>query len=186
MEKRENVSMENELMSLEDSPFGLAEVEESNVPQVNIGFSDDVLDKAVDYMEGKSQDLEFLDKFKADNNAKIKDFALISTASQLARIPSLIKMLNNVYGYLYSSNVLGDMDPKDLSNLGNNLSKEINTIMESSRKTIDSLERNSGIPSDYKELLDELLSQTPEELNSMKEFLKERRAEVEAPVEEVE
>jgi len=170
------MGIENEMVELGNSPFGLAEVEESNVPQVNIGFSDDILDKAVKYMEGESQELDFLDKFKADNHAKIKDFALIATMAQLAKVPGLIKLQSNAYSYLFSQQVLGDMDPKDLSNLVNNLSKEMSVIMESSRKTIDSLERNSGIPSDYKELLDELLSQTPEELSSMKEFLQERKA----------
>lgn len=164
-------------LDIVDSPFGLSTNEpvESNVPVVNIGFSDDVLDKAIDYMEGKSQELDFLEKFKADNNSKIKDFALISTATQLARIPSLIKYLNNVYLYLYSANTLADMDSKDLSNLGRNLSSEINSIMESARKTIDSLEKSSGMSSEYKDLLDSLLSQTPEELAAMKDFLESRK-----------
>lgn len=169
--------MENELTNLNEVSFGIVQDSpvESSVPQVNIGFTDDVLDKAIDYMEGKSQELDFLEKFKADNNSKIKDFALISTATQLARIPSLIKYLNNVYTYLYSSNSLSEMDSKDLSNLGRNLSGEINSIMESSRKTIDSLEKSSGISSEYKDLLDSLLSQTPEELAAMKDFLESRK-----------
>lgn len=169
--------MENELTNLNDVSFGIVNDEpvEISVPQVNIGFTDDVLDKAIDYMEGKSQELDFLEKFKADNNSKIKDFALISTATQLARIPSLIKYLNNVYTYLYSGNSLSEMDSKDLTALGRNLSSEINSIMESSRKTIDSLEKSSGISSEYKDLLDSLLSQTPEELAAMKDFLESRK-----------
>lgn len=169
--------MENELVNLNESPFGIVtdEVQESSVPVVNIGFSDEVLDDAIDYMEGKTQNLEFLEKFKADNNSKIKDYALISTATQLARIPSLIKYLNNVYSYLYATSSLSEMDSKDLATLGRSLSSEINSIMESSRKTLDTLERSSGISSEYKDLLDSLLSQTPEELSAMKEFLDSRK-----------
>lgn len=169
--------MENELVNLNDSPFGIVqdEPQESSVPVVDIGFSDEKLDEAIDYMEGKTQSLDFLEKFKADNNSKIKDYALISTVTQLARIPSLIKYLNNVYSYLYASSSLSEMDSKDLVTLGRNLSSEISSIMESSRKTIDTIERSSGISSEYKELLDSLLSQSPDDLKHMKEFLDSRK-----------
>lgn len=169
--------MENELVNLNDSPFGIVpdEPQESSVPVVDIGFSDEKLDEAIDYMEGKTQSLDFLEKFKADNNSKIKDYALISTVTQLARIPSLIKYLNNVYSYLYASSSLSEMDSKDLVTLGRNLSSEISSIMESSRKTIDTIERSSGISSEYKDLLDSLLSQSPDDLKHMKEFLDSRK-----------
>lgn len=169
--------MENELVNLNDSPFGIVPDEpvESSVPVVDIGFSDEKLDEAIDYMEGKTQSLDFLEKFKADNNSKIKDYALISTVTQLARIPSLIKYLNNVYSYLYASSSLSEMDSKDLVTLGRNLSSEISSIMESSRKTIDTIERSSGISSEYKDLLDSLLSQSPDDLKHMKEFLDSRK-----------
>ena len=169
--------MENELVNLNESPFGIVtdEVQESNVPVVDIGLSDEVLDDAVDYMEGKKQNLDFLEKFKADNNSKIKDYALISTIFQLTRVPSLVKYLRSIYSYLFATSSLAEMDSKDLATLGRSLSSEINLIMESSRKTLDTLERSSGISSEYKDLLDSLLSQTPEELSAMKEFLDSRK-----------
>mgnify|MGYP004634668433 CR=1 FL=1 len=169
--------MENELVNLNENPFGIVtdDVQESSVPLVDIGMSDEVLNEAIDFIEGKKQSIDYLEKFKADNNSKIKDYALLATLAQLTRVPNLVQYLRIIYSRLFSNESLAEMDPKDLATLGRNLSGELNSVMESSRKTLDMLERMNGTSNDYEDLLDGLLSQTPEDLRAMKEFLDARK-----------
>jgi len=170
--------MEEELEAMtvmpDVDPFSVDEehgIAPRKIEEVNIGLTDEVLDEAVKYMEGKQTSPKFLEVFKSDGNSRVKDFALVATTSQLARVPALIKLLNKVCQHLYSTEVLNDMDMKDLSALAKNTSAEIGSIIESARKTLDTIDRGSGLSGEYKDVLDSLLSKSPEELAGMKEFL---------------
>lgn len=164
--------MEQELQEIEKIPTPI--IEETSDPIVeaakamDLGVTNSEISAMVEYIKGKADRPEFLEKFLTDPEGRIKDFSYIMNLIQLARIPSLTALLGSVNARLYSEENLREMDIKQLSAASSNLSKEINGIQETSRRTIDALQQTSTPDSSYRQLLDIMLNQDPEQIEILK------------------
>ena len=88
------------------------EREKSNVEDVtlpvNLGLDDDKLNEAIEYIASNTADVpKFMESFSTD---KLKNITSIATIAQLARIPGLIKQINEINTIIINSNVYNSMD----------------------------------------------------------------------------
>lgn len=160
---------ENSLGELDLSLFG--DTQGATAPVPNIGIGEEELKQLLNYFEGKGDRPKFLDTFMSSASDKVAEFAYTAIALQLARVPSLISMLGSVNNALYSPQNVATMDVKDLSIASKNISSEIANIQESSRRQLETLQRMSSLTGQYKEMLDQLISYSPAELQKLKEFM---------------
>lgn len=144
---------------------------ENKAPVPNIGIGENELKELLEYFEGNGERPKFLDTFMSSASDKVAEFAYIAIALQLARVPSLITMLGSVNNALYSPNNVATMDVKDLSIASKNISGEIANIQESSRRQLETLQRMSSLSGQYKDMLDQLISYSPEQLQKLKDFM---------------
>lgn len=147
-------------------------VEDVTLP-VNLGLDDEKLNEAIEYIANSTTDVpKFMESF---NNEKLKNVTSIAAIAQLARVPGLIKQINEINTLIIGSNVYSQMDPTDLIKMSNNLSNELRLILETSRKTIETLNTLEAPLSANQKLLDQLLQMPDEDIIAMKEFLANRK-----------
>ncbi len=147
-------------------------VEDVTLP-VNLGLDDEKLNEAIEYIANSTTDVpKFMESF---NNEKLKNVTSIAAIAQLARVPGLIKQINEINTLIIGSNVYSQMDPADLIKMSNNLSNELRLILETSRKTIETLNTLEAPLSANQKLLDQLLQMPDEDIIAMKEFLAKRK-----------
>lgn len=142
-------------------------------PQVNLGLSDDALNEAIEYMAGAASTPKYMETF---SNEKLKNFTTVATVAQVSRVPGLIKLLNETNSHLFASRELQTMDMNDLSKLSRTLSEEIRLILDSARKTLDTLDKLDAPVSPNQQLIEQLLQMPDEDIMAMKEFMANKRS----------
>ena len=141
-------------------------------PQVNLGLSDDALNEAIEYMSGATSAPKYMEGF---SNEKLKNFTTVATVAQVSRVPGLIKLLNETNAHLFASHELQSMDMNDLSKLSRTLSEEIRLILDSARKTLDTLDKLDAPVSPTQQLVEQLLQMPNEDIVAMKEFMASKK-----------
>lgn len=140
----------------------------AKLTDVNLGLSDNDLNEAIEYMSGAKDAPKYMEGF---SNEKLKNFTTVATVSQVARVPGLVKLLNEVNSLLFASSELQTMSMKDLTSLSKSLSEEIRLILDGARKTLDTLDKLDAPISPNQALLDKLLQMPDSEITAMKEYL---------------
>lgn len=135
---------------------------------VGLGLTDEALNEAIEYMAGATSAPRYMEGF---SNEKLKNFTTVATVAQVARVPGLIKLLNETNALLFASNELQTMDMNDLTKLSKSLSEEVRLILDSARKTLDTLDKLDAPVSPNQQLLDKLLQMPDDEIRAMQEYL---------------
>lgn len=140
---------------------------------VDLGLDDDKLNEAIKYLGSATSDVpKYMESF---NSEKLKNITAIATIAQMARVPGLIKQINEINATIISSNVYNSMDPTDLIKMSSSLSNELRLILETSRKTLDTLNTLDLPKSANQELLEKLLQMSDDDIRAMKEFVESRK-----------
>lgn len=140
---------------------------------VDLGLDDDKLNEAIKYLGSATSDVpKYMESF---NNEKLKNITAIATIAQMARVPGLIKQINEINATIISSNVYNSMDPVDLIKMSNSLSNELRLILETSRKTLDTLNTLDLPPSANQKLLEQILQMPEEDILAMREFVESKK-----------
>lgn len=148
------------------------EIDDLHVP-VNLGLSDDKLNQAIEYIASSTSDVpKFMESFSTE---KLKNITSIATIAQLARIPGLIKQINDINTVIISSGVYNSMEPVELIKMSNTLSNELRLILETSRKTLDTLNTLEAPVSANQKLLEQLLQMPEEDIIAMKQFVASKK-----------
>lgn len=148
------------------------EIDDLHVP-VNLGLSDDKLNQAIEYIASSTSDVpKFMESFSTE---KLKNITSIATIAQLARIPGLIKQINDINTVIISSGVYNNMEPVELIKMSNTLSNELRLILETSRKTLDTLNTLEAPVSANQKLLEQLLQMPEEDIIAMKQFVASKK-----------
>lgn len=157
-------AIDNDIISsLQDS------VKES---QNQLNLTDDVLNQAITYISGAADVPKFMESFSVD---KLKNITSVAMISQVTRVPSLIKLLNETNNAILASNELRTLDIEDLTKFSKSIGDELNTILSNARKTMDSLQKMESPKTGNQELLDQLLQMSDEDILAMKEFMAARK-----------
>lgn len=139
--------------------------------QDKLGLDDESLNQAITYIAGTADAPKFMESFSID---KLKNITSVATISQVARVPGLIKLLNETNGLILSSNELASLDIEDLVKFSKSVGDEVNNILANARKTLDSLQKMESPPTSNQKLLDQLLTMPDEEILLMKEWMAAR------------
>lgn len=145
---------------------------DTTVP-VSLGLDDNKLNEVVEYLASSSSDVpKFVESF---NKEKLKNITSIATITQLSRVPSLIKQLNEINSIIVQTNVYRNMEPADLIKTSNNLSNELRLILDTARKTLETLNTLEAPPSANQKLLDQILQMPEQDILAMKQFVESKR-----------
>lgn len=161
----------------------LPEIPEATSPiidaenSIDLGISLEDLKDMMNYLKGKDEKPKFLERFLTDTEGRVRDLSYVMNIVQLSRIPALTAMLNSVNTRLYDQSNLVTMDSKELSGASANLSREINNIMETSRRTCDSLQASAQPDSKYRSLLDQIMNMAPEKIAIIEKMIAEETEE---------
>ena len=160
-----------ELISKQQGDLG--EPKEDLTALVNLGLSDQELNEAVEYIASSTQDIpKFMESF---NKEKLKNITTIAAIAQLARIPGILKQINEINGIILKTNVYNNLEPEELIKMSNSMSNELRLILETSRKTIETLNTLDVPPSTNQKLIEQLLQMPEEDILAMREFVESKR-----------
>jgi hypothetical protein len=136
-----------------------------------LGLKAEDLKALYSYVSGKGDKPQFLDRYLADNENKLKDFQHIMTLIRLSSIPQLAALEASIQQRLYSKDNISVMDAKDLSAASANLSKEISDILNTSIKAIEQMNAMGRVDSKYRALIDKLLVVPDDVLNQIEHLI---------------
>lgn len=144
-----------------------------NNEDLNIGISLDELREMFDYIAGKADKPEFVDRFMSDINGRLKEMLIVVNEISLSNIPQLLEYRNKVQKELFSKERIDTMDAKELSAVMMNLDRNIMSTVEIANRTVYNINKNESINSDYRNLLNRLLLLTEDKLKELQNLFKE-------------
>lgn len=192
MEDNKNELTENILDTLGEIPNNLIEGEESEkatqeslndfISELGINLShEDIkqtaldnsnMEETVQYALGLEGRPDYLEKFLADIEPRLKDLSLSSCALQLAEIPKLMKVKKMVDDTIYTQENLDNMSMTTRINLSNSLRKEISDVSTNTFKVLQSIGSIGAVDSTYRKVLDALMTMSPEMIKRVAEVIK--------------
>ena len=125
--------------------------------ELSIGLSTQDIQDIFDYVSGKGPKPPCIDRFSSDAEGRLKDMTLIMSLVQLSQIPTLTALKNQVQERLFDPKNLYDMDSKTLSATMTNLNKDIMNILETSIKTVQTVNQFGSLNNEYRKILDRIL-----------------------------
>lgn len=146
-------------------------IENKDDLQESLGLTAEDLKALYEYLSGKGNKPNYLDRYLADNENKLKDFVQIMTLLRLATLPQLASFHASVQARLFSQENLVNMDLKELSAASSSLSKEMNDILNTSIKQQELLNNLPRQDSRYRALIDKLLVVPEDVLNQIEHLI---------------
>ena len=128
--------------------------------------------ETIEYALGKTQRPEYLEKFLADIENRLKDLSLASCALQLAEIPRLMAYKPQLDESLFTQDSIDSMSESTKINLSNSLRREISAINEGTFKILQNVGNIGAVDSSYRKLLNSLMTASPEVIQRVMELLK--------------
>ena len=128
--------------------------------------------ETIEYALGKTQRPEYLEKFLADIENRLKDLSLASCALQLAEIPRLMAYKQQLDESLFTQDSIDSMSESTKINLSNSLRREISAINEGTFKILQNVGHIGAVDSSYRKLLNSLMTASPEVIQRVMELLK--------------
>lgn len=128
--------------------------------------------ETIEYALGKTQRPEYLEKFLADIENRLKDLSLASCALQLAEIPRLMAYKQQLDESLFTQDSIDSMSESTKINLSNSLRREISAINEGTFKILQNVGNIGAVDSSYRKLLNSLMTASPEVIQRVMELLK--------------
>ena len=128
--------------------------------------------QTVEYALGKTERPEYLEKFLADIESRLKDLSLASCALQLAEIPKLMVYKQMLDESLFTQESIDEMSESTKINLSNSLRREMSAINEGTFKILQNVGNIGAVDSKYRDLLNRLMTASPEVIQRVSEILK--------------
>lgn len=136
--------------------------------ELSVGLTPEDIQDLYLYVSGKGSKPLFIDKFTSDTEGRLKDMTVIMTMTQLAQIPTLTALRNQVQERLFDPANLYDMDSKTLSATLANLDKNINAIIENSIKAVQTTSQFGTLNNEYRKILDGVMMLPTEKLEMLR------------------
>lgn len=142
---------------------------EKDVKDLNIGISIEELQEFYDYVAGKANKPPFVERFMTDLNGRLKEMVIVITELQLSQIPKLLEYNNEIKEVLFNKTDLETKDAAELVASMCNINKEIRSIIETSTKTIQTVNNFEPLNSEYRSLLNYILMLPEDKLRELQE-----------------
>lgn len=125
----------------------------------------------IKYIRGIGPKPSYLDKMTSDAENRLKDIVYIINFSQLSNLPSLIALQGQIRERLFAPENLYSMDSKELTAASANVSKEIQSTLDSAIKMLQTTSQLGSLNNEYRNLIDMILNMPEDKLNRIKEIV---------------
>ncbi len=140
---------------------------------LTIGLTPEDLQNFFDYVVGKGEKPDFVDRFMADAEGRIKEMTMVMNMVQLSQIPTETALINQVTERLFDPNNLYDMDSKTLSATRSNLKSDISKTLETALKSIQVTSQYGSLNNEYRRILDGVMMLPVDQLEKVRSLLLE-------------
>ncbi len=144
-------------------------IEERN--NLKVGLTPEDIKQLYSYISGEGEKPLFLDKFASDSEGRLKDMILIMQLIQLARLPMLTALQQQIQERLFAPENLYSMDISDLTKASGSVTKEVEAILKTSTEAIQTITQFGTLNSEYRKLIDAILLLPEDKLNRIKEIV---------------
>ena len=125
------------------------------------------------YVAGEAARPEFLEKYIANIEGKIRDQALLVSLIQTNQVSMMLAYRENLFERLFIPENLYSMDSSELASTLSYLDRSISTINKSSLETVEKINQSVGINSKYRDIVDKMLLLPKDKLEKLQEILKD-------------
>lgn len=143
----------------------------SQKDKINIGLTSTDIQNMFNYVCGEAEKPLFVDKFTSDTNDRMKDMLLVMNQLQMAELPILIAYKDKITERLLNIDNLDTMDYKTLSSISANITKEIQTILDTTTKAIQTINQFCPLNSEYRRVLDSLMLVSDEKFETIQRII---------------
>ena len=138
---------------------------------LTLGLSPEDIKSLYDYLSGKAEKPLFIDKFTSDTEGRLRDMVYMMNLLQLSSLPILLAYQQSLRERLFTPENLYAMDIKDLTTASNNISKEIQGILDSSTKSVLTFNQFGSVNSEYRDVLNKLMLMPADKYKQIKDIV---------------
>lgn len=143
----------------------------NNQELINLGLkSDDFID-LYNYTAGRGERPNFIERFTADSEGRLKDMVYTVNLYQLSKLPVLMAYQDILRKRLFSEDMLRNMDSDDLIKAYTAITKDTTSLINASIESMKTFSQLGALNNDYRKILDSLLLLDDEKFNKIKHFL---------------
>lgn len=143
----------------------------NNQELINLGLkSDDFID-LYNYTAGRGERPNFIERFTADSEGRLKDMVYTVNLYQLSKLPILMAYQDILRKRLFSEDMLRSMDSDDLIKAYTAITKDTTSLINASIESMKTFSQLGALNNDYRKILDSLLLLDDEKFNKIKHFL---------------
>ena len=138
---------------------------------LNIGLGPEDIKSLYNYLSGSGEKPLFIDKYTSDTEGRLKDMVYMMNLIQMSNLPMLMAYQQTLRERLFTPENLYAMDIKDLTTASNNISKEIQGIMDSATKSVLTFNQFGSVNSEFRDVLGKLMLLPEDKFNTIKDIL---------------
>lgn len=138
---------------------------------LNIGLGPEDIKSLYNYLSGSGEKPLFIDKYTSDTEGRLKDMVYMMNLIQMSNLPMLMAYQQTLRERLFTPENLYAMDIKDLTTASNNISKEIQGIMDSATKSVLTFNQFGSVNSEFRDVLGKLMLLPEDKFNAIKDIL---------------
>ena len=142
--------------------------------QLTIGLTPEDIIALFNYISGKGEKPDFVDRFMADAEGRIKEMTMIMNLIQLSQIPTDAALVNDLTERLYDPANFYDLDACDkIINMRNNVKKGINSVIDTAVKSIQTTNQFGSLNNEYRKLIDSVMMLPADKLKLIRDAVLE-------------
>ena len=142
--------------------------------QLTIGLTPEDIIALFNYISGKGEKPDFVDRFMADAEGRIKEMTMIMNLIQLSQIPTDAALVNDLTERLYDPANFYDLDTCDkIINMRNNVKKGINSVIDTAVKSIQTTNQFGSLNNEYRKLIDSVMMLPADKLKLIRDAVLE-------------
>lgn len=138
---------------------------------LTLGLGPEDIKSLYNYLSGTGDKPRFIDKYTSDTEGRLKDTVYIMNMLQMSSLPMLMAYQQTLRERLFTPENLYAMDIKDLTIASNNISKEIQGILDSATKSVLTFNQFGSVNSEFRDVLGKLMLLPEDKFNAIKEIV---------------
>ena len=143
----------------------------ANRDNLTLGLGPEDIKSLYNYLSGTGDKPRFIDKYTSDTEGRLKDTVYIMNMLQMSSLPMLMAYQQTLRERLFTPENLYAMDIKDLTTASNNISKEIQGILDSATKSVLTFNQFGSVNSEFRDVLGKLMLLPEDKFNAIKEIV---------------
>lgn len=138
---------------------------------LTLGLGPEDIKSLYEYLSGTGEKPRFIDRFTSDTEGRLKDTVYTMNMIQLSSLPILMAYQQTLRERMFTPENLYAMDMKDLTAASANITKEIQSIMDSATKSIVVFNQFGSVNSEFRDVLGKLMLLPEDKFNTIKDIL---------------